>query len=297
MVTVTLSQCLAETGRKTIRGRCVDIRKEDDICHHNDRSRYVAQEVRQTYGGTSLEGCDGRDEEQEAMFMDISKVYPPLGCHGQRALPKRHLSAHERWRNVGREETWTLETIQFTRSAQVYAYSSTEMTLSLVDTNMSCTGCRRRPERGIRRRLGGLLGLERENEMAILTHNTRPCSLEHSVYVDTGWGVFVVVCVCVVPLSRFQRLSGVGVVLTSLALDWCSRMVSDGFQTQKMSSWILVKERAERVMASAISIDGRKEWTCKFCSDVWTRWRCRRCYVTMTSEQVCVGGTGRRSPQ
>ena len=27
-------------------------------------------------------------------------------------------------------------------------------------------------------------------------------------------------------LSRLQRLSGVGVVLTSLALDWCSGMVS-----------------------------------------------------------------------
>ena len=32
----------------------------------------------------------------------------------------------------------------------------------------------------------------------------------------------------VVP-SRFWRLSGVGVVLISLALDWCSGMVSDGF--------------------------------------------------------------------
>ena len=36
-----------------------------------------------------------------------------------------------------------------------------------------------------------------------------------------------------VPLSRFQRLTGVGVVLTSLALDGCSGMVSDDFQTQK----------------------------------------------------------------
>ena len=27
-------------------------------------------------------------------------------------------------------------------------------------------------------------------------------------------------------------------------------------------------------------MDGRKEWICKFCSEsnVWTRWRCRRCY-------------------
>ena len=45
-------------------------------------------------------------------------------------------------------------------------------------------------------------------------------------------------CVCV-PLSRFRRLSGGGgVVLTSLALDGCFGMVSDGFQTQKRGSWI-----------------------------------------------------------
>ena len=37
--------------------------------------------------------------------------------------------------------------------------------------------------------------------------------------------------------------------------------------------------RAQRILADAITIDGRKEWTCKFCSEtnVWTRWRCRRC--------------------
>ena len=48
-------------------------------------------------------------------------------------------------------------------------------------------------------------------------------------------------------------------------------MVSDGFQTQKRGSWIPGKERAERGLASAISIDGREEWTCKFCSesDAW----------------------------
>ena len=51
-------------------------------------------------------------------------------------------------------------------------------------------------------------------------------------------------------------------------------MVSGGFQTQRRG-----KERAEKVLASAVSIHGQKEWTCKFCSEsnVWTRWRCRRC--------------------
>ena len=69
-----------------------------------------------------------------------------------------------------------------------------------------------------------------------------------------------------------------------LSLLHCSRrvfgMVSDGFQAQTRGSWISGKERAERLLANAISIDGRKEWTCKFCSEsnVWTRWRCRRCY-------------------
>ena len=51
------------------------------------------------------------------------------------------------------------------------------------------------------------------------------------------------------------------------------------FQAQKRFSWIPGKERAERALANAISIDGRQEWTCKFCSEsnVWTTWRCRRC--------------------
>ena len=106
------------------------------------------------------------------------------------------------------------------------------------------------------------------------------------VWLKFAMGEFVLLlllllffCVCVVP-SRFRRLSGVGVVLTSLVLNWCSGMVSDDFQAQKSSSWIPGTELAERVLASAISIDGIKEWTCKFCSEsnVWTRWRCRRCY-------------------
>ena len=39
------------------------------------------------------------------------------------------------------------------------------------------------------------------------------------------------------------------------------------------------------MLAGAIVIDGRKEWTCKFCSEsnVWTRWRCRRCHHDITA--------------
>ena len=41
-------------------------------------------------------------------------------------------------------------------------------------------------------------------------------------------------------------------------------MGSDGFQTQKKKSWVSGQVRAERILAEAITIDGRKEWTCKF---------------------------------
>ena len=57
----------------------------------------------------------------------------------------------------------------------------------------------------------------------------KPSSLEHSVFVDTGVRcVCGCLCLCMT-LSRFRRLSGVGIVLASLALDGCFGMVSDGF--------------------------------------------------------------------
>ena len=39
-------------------------------------------------------------------------------------------------------------------------------------------------------------------------------------------------------------------------------MGGDGFQTQKKKSWVSGQVMAERVLADAITIDGRKEWTC-----------------------------------
>ena len=86
------------------------------------------------------------------------------------------------------------------------------------------------------------------------------------MFVDTGLGVWFVVC-------------AVAIQATVFVLCWCG-MVSDVSQTQRRGSWIPGKERAEKVLATAVSIDGRKEWSCKFCSEsnVWTRWRCRRCY-------------------
>ena len=51
---------------------------------------------------------------------------------------------------------------------------------------------------------------------------------------------------------------------------------SDGFQTQKNKSWVSGQVRAERVLAEAITIDGRKEWTCKFVAgDVIITSQCR----------------------
>ena len=41
----------------------------------------------------------------------------------------------------------------------------------------------------------------------------------------------------------------------------------------------------EEILAKAVTIDDRKEWYCRFCSDanVWTRSKCRRCQTTISS--------------
>ena len=72
--------------------------------------------------------------------------------------------------------------------------------------------------------------------------------------------------------------------------DFWSGMGSDGFQTQRRGSWILGKERAEKVLADAVLIYGREQWICKFCSE------CRRCYTNKPSR---VGGVsnGRQGGQ
>ena len=59
----------------------------------------------------------------------------------------------------------------------------------------------------------------------------------------------------------------------------------DGFQTQRRKSWILGTFRAEKLLAHAITIDGRKERIGKFCSEtnVWIRWCCRRCFSNIAA--------------
>ena len=74
-------------------------------------------------------------------------------------------------------------------------------------------------------------------------------------------------------------------------------MVSDGFQVQKRCSWIPCKERAERVLANAISMDGKRSGRANCVQN-------RMCGlggvagdVTTTSWRGCTGSFGRRSLQ
>ena len=88
--------------------------------------------------------------------------------------------------------------------------------------------------------------------------------------------VFVCVCLCRDPsdcLPCWCCLCCTG--SRNCGPGWAA-MVS---KTQRRGSWIPGEERAEKVLPDTITIDGRKEWICKFCSEsnVWTRWRCRRC--------------------
>ena len=109
------------------------------------------------------------------------------------------------------------------------------------------------------------------------------------------------VCSVAIPATVFpSRLCGLAALVSSDG-EYC-------FQTHKNKSWVSGQVRAERVLAEAITIDGRKEWTCKFCSEsnVWTRWRFRRCYhnipaalfgkyrqaVAAKSGKWCTGSSG-----
>ena len=104
-----------------------------------------------------------------------------------------------------------------------------------------------------------------------------------SVLFDTGevvFGLWFVLCSCRDPSDLWPSFSFC-VVVAAFTLEVSGQeMGGDGFQTQKRTSWIPGQVRAERVLADAITIDGRKEWICKFCSEtgVWTWRRCRRCY-------------------
>ena len=68
-----VSQCLTRTQRRPIRGRWVDIIKGDDIVE-NYRSRYVALQVRQQYGGYQREGLFAAMPPLEALRIIVSRT-------------------------------------------------------------------------------------------------------------------------------------------------------------------------------------------------------------------------------
>ena len=59
----------------------------------------------------------------------------------------------------------------------------------------------------------------------------------------------------------------------------------EGWRTQIRNGWIPGQMCAEKILADAVTIDGRREWSCKSCSEtnVWTRWRCCWCHTNIPS--------------
>ena len=72
------------------------------------------------------------------------------------------------------------------------------------------------------------------------------------MFVDTG-------CVFVFGCRAGDCPFLVLVLFCSIGSQFVSRMGSAGYQTQRRVSWIPGKEGAEKVLAGAITIDGRKE--------------------------------------
>ena len=54
---------------------------------------------------------------------------------------------------------------------------------------------------------------------------------------------------------------------------------TDGDQTQKREGYMPGQIRQEELLATAVVIEGRKEWFCRFCSEasVWSSTKCRSC--------------------
>ena len=93
------------------------------------------------------------------------------------------------------------------------------------------------------------------------------------------WCVVFVLCSCRDPGDLCPSFRSVWLPY-SRSKFLAERWAAMGFQSHRNTSWVPAQIWAERVLADAITIDGHKEWICKFCSEanVWTRWRCRRCY-------------------
>ena len=102
------------------------------------------------------------------------------------------------------------------------------------------------------------------------------------IQIDSHFGSklsLVIVCVCV-PISSVPLLF---VVLpAAVSSNFFQSTVADdrsngeGWQTQRRKGWLSGQLRADKILAEAITIDGGKEWYCRFCSEsnMWTSRRC-----------------------
>ena len=116
------------------------------------------------------------------------------------------------------------------------------------------------------------------NRVVVIAILAQAISCSKSICDFFAVGVFVLV-LCFVSLSLATVLPLCLCCCVALAR-FVEGMCCDGYETQRRSSRFPGKERAERVLAEAITIDCWKEWICKFCSEtnVLTRWRCKRCF-------------------
>ena len=90
-------------------------------------------------------------------------------------------------------------------------------------------------------------------------------------YLEVCFWLFVLCCASVAIPATVLPCAVINV--TALALGWFSVMGKQCFPNAEKEFVDPGKERAERVLAGAIAIDGRKERVCKICSEskVWTR--------------------------
>ena len=111
-----------------------------------------------------------------------------------------------------------------------------------------------------------------------------------SLTVRLGCGPLAVVCVVAIPatvlcvLSRSRRLSFPRACVVwphwfSSKVFWLVMEVIS-FRHRRRSHGCRARSGPKVFWQKQSHLSGRQEWTCKFCSEsnVWTRWRCRRCY-------------------
>ena len=71
------------------------------------------------------------------------------------------------------------------------------------------------------------------------------------------------------------------------------RSGGDGWQTKKSKTWVSGKVREEKVLAEAVTIDGRKEWICNSASNPMCGRGGGAVGVAQIFRQGCKGSTDR----